>query len=230
MRNMKNKLTATQKHSEIKRHSDKKSKRQAGNEKMDVKLKSAFDEIVNILSMTIEMRDPFTVGHSCRVTKLACAIAESMGLQDEQINGLRTAGLLHDIGKITIPNKILSKTSKLSKVEFDIVENHSQAGYVILKNIDFPWPVARIVLEHHERIDGSGYPNRKKGDELLIESKILAVADTIEAMSLNRPHRKALQGKEAIEEITSKQGTLYDAKVVEACIKLFKKGKLKFLF
>lgn len=227
---MKNKLTTTQKHSEIEYHSSKKSKRQVGNEKMEVKLKRALDEIVNILSMIVEMRDPYTVGHSCRVTKLACAIAESMGLQDEQIQGLRTAGLLHDIGKITIPNKILSKTSKLPKEEFNIVKQHAQAGYDILKNIDFPWPVARIVLEHHERIDGSGYPNRKKGDELLVESKILAVADAIEAMSLNRPHRQALQGKEAIEEITSKQGTLYDAKVVETCIKLFKKGKFKFLF
>jgi len=194
-----------------------------------VKLKEALEGISGILSSTIEMRDPYTAGHSRRVAKLACAIAEEMGLSSDQIQGLRTAGLLHDIGKISTPSVILVKSERLTEQEFDFIKAHVKTGYKILKPIEFPWPVARMVLEHHERINGSGYPCNKKGDELLVESKILAVADAIEAMSLNRPYRKAIRNEKVMEEILAGQGVLFDSEVVDACSKLFKKTKFEFI-
>jgi HD-GYP domain-containing protein (c-di-GMP phosphodiesterase class II) len=144
-----------------------------------------------------------------------------MKLPKDKIEGLRTAATIHDLGKISIPAEILSKPSSLTNTEFALIKDHPQAGFNILKNIDFPWPVARMVLEHHERMDGSGYPNGLTGDELLIESKILAVADVVEAMASHRPYRTALGIDVALEEISKNSGSLYDPGAVDACLRLF---------
>ena len=183
---------------------------------------------VNTLASTIEMRDPHTAGHQRRVTILACAIAEEMGLPDEQFDGLRMAGLIHDLGKINVPAEILSKPGRINEIEFNIIRYHPQIAHDILKTIELPWPVAKIVLHHHERLDGSGYPQGLKGDEIMLEAKILAVADVVEAMASHRPYRPALGIKLALEEITKNRGTLYDPTVVDVCRKLFTKKKFGF--
>lgn len=188
------------------------------------KLKSSLQETVKAIASIIETRDPYTAGHQQRVTKLACAIAKERGLSSDQIDGLRMAGNLHDIGKITVPAEILSKPGKISKEEYNIIQTHPQVGYDILKTIDFPWPVAKIVLQHHERIDGSGYPLGLKGEETLLEAKILAVSDVIEAMATHRPYRPAQPIDKALQEISENKGKLYDPQVVEACLRLFQKG------
>jgi putative nucleotidyltransferase with HDIG domain len=151
-----------------------------------------------------------------------------MGLSADLIKGLRIAGLLHDIGKISVPAEILSKPGKITKDERNIIKNHCRVGYDILKGIEFQWPVAEIVLQHHERIDGSGYPLGLQGEEILLEARILAVADVIEAMSSHRPYRAALGLDEALEEIRKNRGSLFDPLVVDACLDLASKGKLKF--
>jgi putative nucleotidyltransferase with HDIG domain len=151
-----------------------------------------------------------------------------MGLPNDQIQRVRIAGLLHDLGKIFIPTEILSKPGQLTEVEFAIIKSHPQAGHEILKNIEFPYPIADIVIQHHERMDGSGYPAGLKGEEIVIEAKILAVADVTEAMSSHRPYRPALGLDKALKEIVNNKGTLYDAKVVEACMRVFSSGAFKF--
>jgi putative nucleotidyltransferase with HDIG domain len=174
------------------------------------------------------MRDPYTAGHQQRVTQLAVAIATEMGLPTEQIDGIRVIGTLHDVGKICIPAEILSKPGKLTKVEFTIIKIHSQAGYNILKTVEFPWPVAKIVLQHHERMNGSGYPKGLRGEDILLESRILAVADVVEAMSSHRPYRPALGTHKALEEIEQNSGVLYDADVADACLRLFREKGFQF--
>ena len=159
---------------------------------------------------------------------LACAIAAEMGLEPDRLNGLRMASLIHDLGKISIPTEILTKPTKLTNIEFEIVKTHAQAGYEILKDIVFPWPIARIVLEHHEKIDGSGYPRRLKGDALLPESKILTVADAVEAMASHRPYRPSLGLQDALEEISRNKGILYDTDAVNTCLKLFEEKRFSF--
>jgi PAS domain S-box-containing protein len=176
---------------------------------------------VNTLAATIEVRDPYTAGHQRRVTILACTIAEAMDLTENQFDGLRMAGLIHDLGKLTVPVEILNKASSLSETEFSIIKSHPQTGYNLLKEIEFPWPVAQIVLQHHERMDGSGYPQGLKGEEILLEAKILAVADVVEAMVSHRPYRAALGIETALGEISKNNGVLYDHEVVDACNKLF---------
>jgi PAS domain S-box-containing protein/putative nucleotidyltransferase with HDIG domain len=176
---------------------------------------------VNTLASTVEMRDPYTAGHQRRVTILACAIAEEMGLTEEQFDGLRMAGLVHDIGKINVPVEILNKLGRISETEFDIIKHHPQAGYDILKEIEFPWPVAQIVLQHHERLDGSGYPQGLKDGRIMLEAKILAVADVVEAMASHRPYRPALGIEAALEEIAKNRGILYDPEVADVCMRLF---------
>jgi len=151
-----------------------------------------------------------------------------MGLPEEQIEGLRMAGLIHDIGKINVPAEILSKPSPLPDIEFSLIRVHPQAAYDILEAIDFPWPVAQIVLQHHERVNGSGYPKGIKGEEMLLEARILAVADVVEAMSSHRPYRPAHSLDEALEEISQKQGALYDPEVAEACLRLFAEDRFHF--
>ncbi|MFH1062677.1 MAG: HD domain-containing phosphohydrolase [Candidatus Omnitrophota bacterium] len=188
-----------------------------GNEK----LQRVLNETISALAFTVEKRDPYTAGHQERVTHLAEAIAKEMKLPAEQILGVKTAAMIHDIGKICVPAEILSKPSKLTTYEFNIIKAHPEVGYDILKEIEFPWPVSLIVAQHHERLDGSGYPNSLKGDEILIEAHILIVADVVEAMASHRPYRPALGIDRALDEIISKKGLLYNVDVAEACIRLF---------
>jgi PAS domain S-box-containing protein len=186
------------------------------------RLRESLGATIQAMSMIVEARDPYTAGHQRRVADLAAAIAAEMGLSADQINGIRMASAIHDVGKISIPAEILSRPTKLTPVEFRMIQIHPQAGYGILKDIDFPWPIARIVLEHHERINGSGYPNGLTGEKLLIESRIVAVADTVEAMASHRPYRPAVGVAGALEEIALNKGVLFDPDVVEACLKLFR--------
>ena len=192
------------------------------------KLQKTLEETIYALASAIEMRDPYTAGHQKRVTKLACAIAKEMGLSKEQIEGIRMAGLIHDIGKISIPSEILTKPGKLNDLEYSLIKTHPQAGYNILKGIEFPWPVAQIVLQHHERMDGSGYPQGLCGKDILLEAGILAVADVVEAMSSHRPYRPAYGIDKALEEISKNKGILYDPEVVNACLRLFNQKGFKF--
>jgi putative nucleotidyltransferase with HDIG domain len=187
-------------------------------------LRETFIATVNALASTVEMKDPYTAGHQQWVTRLACAIAKEMGLSEEQIEGIRMAGLIHDIGKINIPAEILTKPGHLSTIQYNMVKIHPQVGCDILREIKFPWPVAQIVLQHHERMDGSGYPQGISGDEIILEARILAVADTVEAMSSHRSYRGAHGIERALDEISRNRGTLYDSEVVDACLRLFEKG------
>jgi PAS domain S-box-containing protein len=189
--------------------------------------KVAMEGTVRAIAYTIETRDPYTAGHQRRVTKLACSIGEEMDLSRNKIEGLRMSGELHDIGKIHVPAEILSKPGQLSEAEYNIIKTHPQVGHDILKTIEFPWPVATIVLQHHERMDGSGYPSGLKSENILLEARILAVADVIEAMATHRPYRPALSVEEALKEISKHKGKLYDPKVAEACLKVFREKKFK---
>ncbi|MBS3818216.1 response regulator [bacterium] len=188
------------------------------------KLKNSLHETVRAIASIIETRDPYTAGHQHRATNLACAIAKEMNLSSDRIDGLRMAGNLHDIGKITVPAEILSKPGKISEEEYNIIKTHPRVGYDIIKNIEFPWPVAQIVLQHHERLDGSGYPLGIKRNQILLEAKILAVADVIEAMASHRPYRPAKSIHKALQEVSYHKGSLYAPEVVDACLRVFEKG------
>lgn len=192
------------------------------------KLRKTLDDTVKALASAVEMRDPYTAGHQQRVARLACAIAEEMGLPEDKINGIRMAGAIHDIGKISIPAEILSKPTQLNEGELSIIQKHSQVGYDILKEIKFPWPVPEIVLQHHERMLGDGYPQGLSGEDILMEARILAVADVVEAMYSHRPHRPALGIEKALQEIRQNRGFLYDPIVVDTCLKLFLEKGFKF--
>jgi HD-GYP domain-containing protein (c-di-GMP phosphodiesterase class II) len=170
----------------------------------------------------VEARDPYTAGHQVRSAGLARAIATEMGLSEDRINGIRMAGSIHDIGKLSIPAEILSKPKKLSEIEFSLIKEHPRSGYEMLKDVESPWPLAEIVYQHHERMDGSGYPRNLKGDDILMEARILAVADVVEAMASHRPYRPALGLTAALEEIENNKGTLYDADAVDVCLRLFR--------
>ena len=191
-------------------------------------LRMATGGIIDVITAAVELRDPYTSGNQKRVSSLARAIAKEMGLPVEQVDGIRMAGTIHDLGKISIPSEILSKPTKLLEMEFSIIKAHPQTGYDILKDIDFPWPIAQIVYQHHERIDGSGYPQGLKGEETLIESRVLAVADVVEAMASYRPYRPALGIDKALEEIAQNKGILYDADAVEPCVRLFREKGFSF--
>jgi len=192
------------------------------------KLRKAMGAIIQAMSMAIETRDPYTAGHQKRVSDLARAIATEMKLTSEEIDAIRMAASIHDLGKISIPAEILSKPGKINEFEFRLIQNHPQIGYEILRTIEFPWPIAEIVLQHHERINGSGYPNGLRGEEIHIIARILAVADVVEAMVSHRPYRSALTLGEAIHEITKNRGTLYDPDAVDACKLLFIEGRFAF--
>lgn len=178
-------------------------------------------DFVTAIAATIEARDPYTAGHQRRVANLATAIARELQLPAEQIEGLKLAGVVHDIGKIRVPAEILCKPGRLDELEFNLIKRHSLTGYEILKSIKFPWPLAEIVLQHHERLDGRGYPQGLKGEEILLEARILAVADVVESMVSHRPYRAGLGVDTALAEISRNKDVLYDARVVNACLTLF---------
>jgi putative nucleotidyltransferase with HDIG domain len=207
------------------------SKRKAAEQEVKLgtdKLLKAMEDTMQALARVVEMRDPYTAGHQRRVTDLACTIAAYMGLPLDNITGLRLAGLIHDIGKIHVPSEILTTPSALSEAEFAIIRTHPSLGYEILKPIGLPWPVADIVHQHHERIDGSGYPQNLKGENLLLESKILAVADVVEAIASHRPYRPALGIDYALEVISENSNRLYDSEVVDCCLTIFRKQAFTF--
>lgn len=193
------------------------------------KLQAFTRGIIQAMASIIEVRDPYTSGHQLRVTKLACAIAREMPLlSKERIDGIRAAGLVHDIGKMHVPAEILGKPGALTEAEFNIVRAHPKVGFDILRQIEFPWPVAQIVLQHHERMDGTGYPLGLSGDQILIEARILAVADVVEAMVSHRPYRPAKGIHSALSEILQNKGVFYDPKVVDACLRLFTEKGFRF--
>jgi len=194
----------------------------------NLKLSQAVGDTINAMSQTCEMRDPYTAGHQRRVTQLAIEIAGEMNLSEEQKEGLRIAATIHDIGKMCVPAELLSKAGKLSGLELDLIKTHTQASYNILKTISFSFPVAEIVLQHHERMDGSGYPHGLKDSEITLEAKILAVADVVEAMSSHRPHRTSLGIDKALQEVSQAKGTLFDDKTVDACLKVFNEKGFHF--
>ncbi|MCD6577323.1 MAG: PAS domain S-box protein [Anaerolineaceae bacterium] len=187
-------------------------------------LRRNFVGTIHTIAATVEARDPYTAGHQKRVADLAIAIAREMKLADEKVEGIEIAGKIHDLGKIKVPAEILSKPGKLSDLEFQIIQTHPQVGYDLLKEIEFPWPIAEMVLQHHEKMDGSGYPQGLKGGEIMLEARILAVADTVEAMSSHRPYRPALGIEKALIQIKKDKGTLFDPDVVDACLKVFEDG------
>jgi PAS domain S-box-containing protein/putative nucleotidyltransferase with HDIG domain len=188
------------------------------------RLDRLLEQTIGLLSGTIEKRDPYTVGHQKKVAQLAEAISRKMGLKKEFCHRLYLTSLVHDIGKISIPAEILTKPYTLTAIERNLLETHSRSGYEILEQVDFPWPLSRTVLQHHERLDGSGYPEGLKGDSILLEARILAVADVVEAISADRPYRAALGPEAALDEIRSHRGSSFDPDAVDACLALFEEG------
>jgi len=191
------------------------------------RLKKTINATIETVSKTIEAKDPYTSGHQQRVSQLSTAIAKELNLSPDKIEGIRIASLIHDIGKIGLPSEILSKPTKLTDIEFNLIKEHSQKGYNILKPIDFSYPIAQIVLQHHERLNGSGYPQGLKGEKILLEAKIIGIADVVEAMSSHRPYRPAWGIDKALEEISKNKGILYDPEVSDACLRLFKEKGFK---
>lgn len=184
--------------------------------------------LIQAISLMVEFRDPYTAGHQRRVAELASSIATEMGLPPEKIDSLRIAALLHDVGKIVVPSEILSKPGKLNEFELNLIRSHVEIGYEILKPIEFPWHIKEIIRQHHERLDGSGYPHGLRGDEIILEARILAVADVVEAMTSNRPYRPAYSPEQALEELSRHSGKLYDEEAVTACLNLFKNKGFSF--
>jgi PAS domain S-box-containing protein len=185
-------------------------------------LKNAVGATIQVMVSAVEMKDPYTAGHQLRTADLACAIATEMGLAQEKIDGIHMAASIHDIGKLSIPAEILSKPTKLTNIEFSLIKEHVRSGYEMLKDVQSPWLLAQIVYQHHERMDGSGYPRNLKGDEIIMDARIMAVADVVEAMASHRPYRPALGIDATLEEIEKNRGILYDASVADACLRLFR--------
>jgi putative two-component system response regulator len=199
-------------------------------ERKTAQIREILDASIRSMALMVEIRDPYTAGHQQRVAQLACAIAGKMGLAPTMIEGIRIAGILHDVGKIRIPVSILSRAGSLLEAEFQMIKIHPQVSFDILKDIPFPWPVARMVLQHHERLDGSGYPQGLSGDEIMQQARILAVADVTEANSSFRPYRPARGIEAALTKLAQKKGRQYDADAVSACLELFAKDGFKFEF
>jgi HD-GYP domain-containing protein (c-di-GMP phosphodiesterase class II) len=191
-------------------------------------LKKIIGGTVMAIAMTVAKRDPYTSGHQQRVAELARAIGREIGLSQDQVEGLAIASAIHDIGKISLPAEILSKPSQLSSLEIGLIQAHSQAGYDILKNVEFPWPIAQIVLQHHERLNGTGYPQGLSGEGILKEARIVGVADVVETMSSHRPYRPSIGLSKALEEISANKGILYDPDVVDACLSLMAEKRFEF--
>ncbi len=189
------------------------------------KLERLLLQTIEAIAATVETRDPYTAGHQRRVAALASAIAREMGLTEDRVHGLYLAASIHDLGKIRIPAEVLSKPGLLNTFEYELVKTHAQTGYDIIKDVQFPWPIAQMVLQHHERLDGSGYPQKLKGEQILLEARILAVADVVEAMSSYRPYRPGLGLDAALDEITKKRGVLYDPVAVDSCTVLLREKK-----
>jgi len=192
------------------------------------KLNDIMENIASIITKVVEMRDHYLRGHQQMVSKLATAIAQEMKLSRDKIESIRFAALVHDVGRINWPTKIVNNESKLVEAEYDFIKNHPKIGYYILRSIDFPGLIAEIAFQHHERLDGSGYPRGLKGDEILMEAKIIGVADVLEAMSSNRSYRAAYSIKEALDEISKNKGVLYEPEVVDVCLRLFRKKGFNF--
>ena len=191
-------------------------------------LKKVMDSTIQAIAMTVEKRDPYTSGHQMRVAGLTRAIAESLELPQHQVEGAFMAASIHDIGKISLPAEILTKPIQLTEIEISLIQAHSQAGYDILKGIEFPWPIADIIVQHHERMDGSGYPQGLVGEEILIEARIIGVCDVVETMSSHRPYRPSMGIDKALQEIILNKGTLYDSRVVDACLHIFNEQSFEF--
>ncbi len=205
---------------------DKINKPEIYDKSVDIKI---FEDTVDVLSATAAIRDPYVRTHQERVALLAEQIASKLNLDLDRKNGLRISAKLHDLGKIAVPTEILSKPGKISDLEMSIIKTHPQIGYDLLSKIKFPWPVAKTILEHHERMDGSGYPFRLNGSEIILEARIIAVADVVEAISSHRPYRPSLGIQTAIDEITSHKGLLYDPEIVDACLAVINEGQVSFL-
>ncbi len=192
------------------------------------RLERSLEDTIRAIATTIEARDPYTAGHQKRAARLAAAIAREMGLPEARVVGVQRGAEIHDIGKIYVPSEILNRPGQLSHVEFDLVRAHPQIGYDIIKDVDFPWPVAAMILQHHERLDGSGYPNHLKAGEIVLDALILAVADVVDAMTSHRPYRVALGIEAALAEIEQNRGRLYDTAVADACLRLFRENRFTF--
>jgi putative nucleotidyltransferase with HDIG domain len=190
-------------------------------------LQKMLDGIIKAMARVVETRDPYTSGHQERVSRLATSIAEEMGWTGEQTNVIRIAAIIHDLGKIYVPAEILTKPDKLSHLEFEIIKTHPAVGYEILKEIEFPWPIAEIIHQHHEKVNGSGYPRGLKSEDILVESKIICVADVVEAMASHRPYRPGHGIDAALDEISKNKGILFDPAVVDACIRIFREKGFK---
>jgi putative nucleotidyltransferase with HDIG domain len=185
-------------------------------------LRESLEGTVHSIAMMVEARDPYTAGHQTRVSNLAVEIAKELDLDSNTIEGIHVASQVHDIGKIQIPSEILTKPTKLTNLEYEMIKTHPTTGYEILKNINFPWPIADIVHQHHERLDGTGYPNGMSSKDILLEAKIVCVADVVEAMASHRPYRASLGIEFALTELERERGTKYDTDVVDCCLKLFR--------
>jgi len=193
-----------------------------------VKLQKALEGVIQASIRILESRDPYTAGHQQRVAKLAAAIAIEMNLRENQVEGIRMAGSIHDLGKISVPAEILSKPGRLTEIEFALIKTHPRVGYDIIADIEFPWPIAQMVLQHHERMDGSGYPQGLSGQDILLEARILCVADVVEAMASHRPYRSALGIDVALKEISDNAGKLYGPEAADAVLRLFREKKFTF--
>ena len=191
-------------------------------------LQDSLEDSINAIASAVETRDEYTAGHMKRVAQLSLAIATELNIGEDERHGIELAASIHDIGKIAIPVQFLVKSGKLSDIEYMLIQTHVQSGYDILKNIKFPWPIADMVLQHHERMDGSGYPNGLKGEAILMGARIIAVSDVVEAMSMNRPYRFVLGLPKALVEIKAGRGTLFDTQAVDACVRLFEKKQFAF--
>jgi PAS domain S-box-containing protein len=197
-------------------------------DRVESSLRKSLEDMVAVIASTLEMRDPYTAGHQRRVAQLSMAIAQEMGLPEDRVHALGLAASIHDLGKIQVPAEILSKPGKITQLEMEMIKRHAQAGYAILKDVEFPFPLAKWIWQHHERLDGSGYPLGLKGEAILPEARILSVADTVEAIHSNRPYRAGRGIEAALTEIAEQCGVLYDRAVVDACINLFRNGGFSF--